>query len=78
MKTLWNPPPGISVFDSRCAVRLPVPHSRTVLGGKGSLRAVPQPYSSRRTAPPGIKNNTVSSSCERREPDRSRQNIIGA
>ena len=38
MKTLWNPPPGISVFDSRCAVRLPVPHSRTVLGNKGSLR----------------------------------------
>jgi len=38
MKTLWNPPPGISVFDSRCAVRLPVPHSRTVLGVKGSLR----------------------------------------
>jgi hypothetical protein len=38
MKTLWNPPPGISVFDSRCAVRLPVPRSRTVLGSKGSLR----------------------------------------
>ena len=38
MKTLWNPPPGISVFDSRCAVRLTVARSRTVLGGKGSLR----------------------------------------
>lgn len=38
MKALWNPPPGISVFDSRCAVRLPLPRSRTVLGGKGSLR----------------------------------------
>ena len=38
MKTLWNPPPGISVFDSRCAVRLPVPPNRTVLRGKGSLR----------------------------------------
>ena len=38
MKTLWSPPPGISVFDSRCAVRLPVPRSRTVLGSKGSLR----------------------------------------
>jgi hypothetical protein len=38
MKTLWNPPPGISVFDSRCAARLPVPSSRTVLGGKGTLR----------------------------------------
>lgn len=38
MKTLWNPPPGIFVFDSRCAVRLTVPGSRTVLGGKGSLR----------------------------------------
>ena len=38
MKTLWNPPPGISVFDSRCAVRLRAPISRTVLGVKGSLR----------------------------------------
>lgn len=38
MKALWNPPPEISVFDSRCAARLPFPHSRTVLGGKGSLR----------------------------------------
>jgi len=38
MKILGNPPPGISVFDSRCAVRLPVPRSRTVLGSKGSLR----------------------------------------
>jgi hypothetical protein len=38
MKELGNPPPGISVFDYRCAVRLTVPHSRTVLGGKGSLR----------------------------------------
>ena len=38
MKALWNPPPGISVFDSRCALRLRVRHSRTVLGGKGSLR----------------------------------------
>ena len=38
MKALWNPPPGISVFDSRCAVRLRAGSSRTVLGGKGSLR----------------------------------------
>ncbi len=38
MKTLWSPPPGICVFDSRRAVRLPVPCSRTVLGSKGSLR----------------------------------------
>jgi len=38
MKALWSPPPGICVFDSRCAVRLPVPPGRTVLGGKGSLR----------------------------------------
>jgi hypothetical protein len=38
MKALWSPPPGIVVFDSRCAVRLPVSRSRTVLGGKGSLR----------------------------------------
>jgi hypothetical protein len=38
MKALWSPPPGISVFDSRCAVRLRALISRTVLGGKGSLR----------------------------------------
>jgi hypothetical protein len=38
MKTLWNPPPGISVFDSRYAVRLLECSSRTVLGRKGSLR----------------------------------------
>jgi hypothetical protein len=38
MKALWNPPPGISVFDSRCALRLRERRSRTVLGCKGSLR----------------------------------------
>jgi len=38
MKKLWNPPPGISVFDSRCVVRLRVRNSTTVLGCKGSLR----------------------------------------
>lgn len=38
MKTLWSPPPGIYVFDSRCAVRLGIRSSRTVLGIKGSLR----------------------------------------
>jgi hypothetical protein len=38
MKTLWSPPPGISVFDSRCAVRLHTCNRRTVLEGKGSLR----------------------------------------
>jgi hypothetical protein len=37
VKTLWNPPPGICVFDSRCAVRLQIRSSRTVLGVKGSL-----------------------------------------
>src|SRR5215472_3008523 len=41
------------------------------------LRAVLHANSSRRTAPPGIKNNPVSSSYQRREPDCSRQNIIG-
>ena len=35
---LWNPPPGISSSDSRCAVRRQVRCSRTVLGVKGSLR----------------------------------------
>lgn len=38
MKTLWNPPPGIQATGSRCAVRRQVCVSRTVLGGKGSLR----------------------------------------
>lgn len=38
MKTLRNPPPGISVFDSRCAARLRTRNRRTVLGGKSSLR----------------------------------------
>ena len=37
MKTLWGPPPGTRVSSSRCAVRVPVPSSRTVLGVKGSL-----------------------------------------
>jgi len=38
MKTLGNPPPGIQVSGSRCAVRRRVRSSRTVLGGKGPLR----------------------------------------
>ena len=38
MKTLGNPPPGIQVSGSRCAVRRQMCGSRTVLGGKGSLR----------------------------------------
>ena len=38
MKTLRNPPPGIEVSDSRCAARRQGRASRTVLGGKGSLR----------------------------------------
>jgi hypothetical protein len=38
MKTLGNPPPGIQACGSRCAVRPRMRNSRTVLGGKGSLR----------------------------------------
>jgi hypothetical protein len=38
MKTLGNPPPGIQVSGSRYAVRREASGSRTVLGGKGSLR----------------------------------------
>ena len=38
MKTLGNPPQGIQVSGSRCAVRRRVRSSRTVLGGKGPLR----------------------------------------
>ena len=38
MKILGNPPPGIQASGSRYAVRRRVRGSRTVLGGKGSLR----------------------------------------
>jgi hypothetical protein len=38
MKALGNPPPGIQASGPRCAVRRRVRSSRTVLGGKGSLR----------------------------------------
>jgi hypothetical protein len=38
MKALGNPPPGIQASGSRCAVRRRKRGSRTVLGGKGSLR----------------------------------------
>ena len=35
---LGNPPPGIQTSGSHCAVRRRFRSSRTVLGGKGSLR----------------------------------------
>jgi len=35
---LRNSPPGIQASGSRCAVRRRLRNSRTVLGGKGSLR----------------------------------------
>jgi hypothetical protein len=38
MKTLGNPPLGIQVSGSRCAVRRRVCSRTTVLGGKGPLR----------------------------------------
>jgi hypothetical protein len=38
MKTLGNPPPGIQVSDSHCAVRRLTGGRRTVLGGKDLLR----------------------------------------
>jgi hypothetical protein len=38
MKKLGNPPPGIQVSGSRCAVRRGAASRTTVLGGKGSLR----------------------------------------
>ena len=38
MSKLGNPPPGIQASGSHCAVRHRVSYSRTVLGGKGSLR----------------------------------------
>ena len=38
MKTLGNPPPGIQVSGSRCAVRRRAGGRTTVLDGKGPLR----------------------------------------
>jgi len=38
MRELGNSPPGIQASGSRCAVRRRLRNSRTVLGGKGSLR----------------------------------------
>jgi hypothetical protein len=38
MRMLGNPPPGIQASGSRCAVRRQGRGSKTVLGGKGSLR----------------------------------------
>ncbi len=38
MKKLGSPPPGFQASGSRCAVRRRIRGSRTVLGGKGSLR----------------------------------------
>jgi hypothetical protein len=38
MRELGNSPPGIQASGSHCAVRRRVHNSRTVLGGKGSLR----------------------------------------
>jgi hypothetical protein len=38
MSRLGNSPPGIQASGSRCAVRRRAGNSRTVLGGKGSLR----------------------------------------
>ena len=38
MRKLWNSPPGIQASGSHCAVRRRRAGSKTVLGGKGSLR----------------------------------------
>lgn len=38
MKTLGNPPPGIQLSGSHCAVRRGAGSRTTVLGGKGPLR----------------------------------------
>jgi hypothetical protein len=38
LSPLGNPPPGSQASGSRCAVRRRTCGSRTVLGGKGSLR----------------------------------------
>jgi hypothetical protein len=54
MRGLGNPPPGILASGSHCAVRREPGSSRTVLGGKGSLRrgtpAAPLPPARRSAA----------------------------
>ena len=49
---LGNPPPGIQASGSHCAVRRRVRSSRTVLGGKGSLRR----GTNRRALPPALRS----------------------
>jgi hypothetical protein len=79
MKMLWDPPTEIQA--SGFPLRRPSVwvDSRTVLGGKGSLRrgkhrralasCAPfcKPESLRRAAPTETRSKAVSSSCERRE-----------
>ena len=83
MKMLWDPPTEIQASGFRSAARRFSVDSRTVLGGKGSLRrgkhrralASCAPFCKserlRRAAPTETRSRAVSSSCERREPDRS-------
>jgi len=67
MKTLGNPPPGIQVSGSRCAVRRRACRSRTVLGGKGSLRRGTHRRALASSAPFCLR--TIRDGRLRREPD---------
>lgn len=70
MRTLGNPPPGIQASGSRCAVRRGVWNSRTVLGGKGSLRRAKSRRALAACAP--FCSQTIRDGRLRREPDAKR------
>ena len=67
MKTLGNPPPGIQVSGSRCAVRRRAGGRTTVLGGKGPLRRGKQRRALAPCAPSCLR--IIRDGRLRREPD---------
>ena len=67
MNVLGNPPPGIQPSGSRCAVRRRAGNSRTVLGGKGSLRRGKHPRALAPCAP--LCLSMIRDGRLRREPD---------
>ena len=67
MRELGNPPPGIQASGSRCAVRRGARSSRTVLGGKGSLRRGKHPRALAACAP--FCTRIIRDGRLRREPD---------
>jgi len=67
MRKLGNPPPGIQASGSHCAVRRRCASSRTVLGGKGSLRRGTHRRTLASSAPFCLR--TIRDGRLRREPD---------